>query len=60
MHAALAWLKEPAHASLVITSVLYLISDLMPFTKGKANGILQAIVLLLTKAKAAEDARTKQ
>ncbi|MGZ5225329.1 MAG: hypothetical protein ACXWCS_14280 [Burkholderiales bacterium] len=33
-----------SYVALVLPSVLLLISEILPFTKGKANGILHAIL----------------
>lgn len=46
MHNVLSWV------ALVLPSILMLISEIMPFTKGKANGILHALFLAGQKAEA--------
>lgn len=60
MHALWIWLHSPANLSLAIGCLMGIISEILPFLPGKANGIAQGTILLLGKGKALADARTKQ
>jgi hypothetical protein len=39
------------YAEAFLPGVLLLLSEVLPFTKGKANGVLHAIYIALTEAK---------
>lgn len=60
MHALIVWLQDPAHRALELTVAGLALSEIMPFLPTKANGIAQALLGLISKAKASADARTKQ
>jgi hypothetical protein len=55
LHSIGIWLSQPANAAVALGWAALVASELLPFTKGRANGLIQGLVSLLTKAKAMEE-----
>jgi hypothetical protein len=57
MHTVYVWFQDPAHVAMACGWAALVVSEILPFTKGRANGLLQGLVSLLGKAKAAEEGK---
>jgi hypothetical protein len=51
------YFQDPAHAAMALGWAIAIGSEILPFTKGRANGLLQGFISLMTKAKAAEEGK---